>query len=356
MGTKSIQGKLEFLNSDQVEEEDEEALSLCDLPVNLIKEDDRSKKPDSQVIETLEEFDFGSWGGTISTESEMCAADEIFFQGQLLPLRRSFSSVSGFTTTGFQPENPQLKRCESRSESLDHGSLGRFGFRSSSSRSSSLRSQNSSSSTCSTTLPTTRISKYRVRNQFHTNPSPKPHLRVSVPRQSNFGNQGRKSSAWDYFRLGVVPTPEIGLQELKARNTNSANKNCVSRNSSSGSSSNRSFNASSTNKSDKLINSTHHSDKRNHVFKQLVGKGGGFLSGCKCSAQSDVVIIKSGIKSTNKTESATHAMKEKVLELKKQKQRQKQGKRATSRRRTFEWLKELSHESQPDEEALLSNS
>ncbi|KAI4315035.1 hypothetical protein L6164_027885 [Bauhinia variegata] len=355
MGTNSTHRKLEFFTSDQVEEEEEEALSLCDLPVNLIREEDQSKKSDSQVIERLEEFDFCSWGGTISTESEMCAADEVFFQGQILPLRPSFSSVSGLTT-GLKPENHQLKRCESMSESTDHGSLGRFGF---SSRSGSVRSQNSSSSTSSTTLSTTRISKPRIQNQFHTHPSPKPHLRFSVPRQSSFSHQGRKSSAWDFFRLGVVPAPEIGLRDLKVRNTNSANKNCVSRNSSSGSSSNGTFNANSTSKSAKLINNSHHSDKRNHGFRQLVGKGGGFLSGCRCSietVQSDFVMIKSGSKSTNKTESTTHAMKEKVLELKKQKLRQKQGKKAMSRRRTFEWLKELSHAGHPDEEALLSNS
>nr|AFK46463.1 unknown [Lotus japonicus] len=76
-----------------------------------------------------------------------------------------------------------------------------------------------------------------------------------------------------------------------------------------------------------------------------------------------MAMIKSGgTKSTySKKESATttHAVKEKVgMELKKQKQRKKQGKKAMSRRRTFEWLKELhaNHldDDDDEEEALLS--
>ena len=147
------------------EEEEIEALSLCDLPVNLIGHEDQSKaKPDSQINETQEEdFDFRLWSGPFSTEPEMCAADEVFFQGQILPLHLS------------------LKRCES----LDHVSVREF--RSNSSRSSSsIRSQNSSSSSCSTATTTPRISKPRLQNQnhFHAHPSPQPQLKVTVPRQT----------------------------------------------------------------------------------------------------------------------------------------------------------------------------
>ncbi|XP_061347652.1 uncharacterized protein LOC133293132 [Gastrolobium bilobum] len=350
MATNSVQGKWDHVEEEE-EDEEEEALSLSDLPIT---HEDQSRKEDTRVNnETHEEFDFhSSWGGLFSKEEpEMCVADEVFFQGQILPLRLSFSSEAGLLTN-VQRDGKKFNRCESSSESLDHGSIISE-FQSNSSRSSSLRSQNSSSSTSSTTTP--RISKPNVQNQFHTHPSPKPQLRVSDPRRASFGNQSRnrKSSAWEIFRLGVVPTPEIGLQDLKVRSTNSANKNSVSRNSSSSSSN-------STTKSVKMsknYKSHHHSDKSNHIFKQFVGKGGGLMSGCNCSieaVESDMVMIKGGTKSIKKTESVTHAVKEKVVELKKQKQRQKQGKKVMSRRRTFEWLKEL-HASHADEEALLSN-
>lgn len=358
MATNSVQGKRDQVEeeNEEKEEEEEEALSLCDLPITLInhKDQDQSTKEDSPHInETQEEFDFRSWGGLFSKEPEMCAADDVFFQGQILPLRFSFSSDSGLITK--------------RNQVINHISEGEF-FQSNSSRSSSVRSQNSSSSstTSSTTTNTTttprRISIPRIRNQFHTHPSPKPQLRrISGPRQTSTlsSNQGRKSSStWEFFRLGVVPAPEIALQDLKLRssnsNSNSANKNCVSRNSSNSSSS-----SISTKKSVKIMSnkSTHHDgDKNNnhHVFKQL-------MRGCKCSVEtvgSDIVMIKGGTKSTKKKESTQHAVKEEekgVVELKKQKHRsQKQGKKVMSRRRTFEWLKEL-HACHPDEEALLSN-
>ncbi|RDX83209.1 hypothetical protein CR513_35903, partial [Mucuna pruriens] len=338
MATNSTQEKkLEQLNEEEEEEYEEEeeieALSLCDLPINLIDDEnvDQSKaKPDSQIIETQEDFDFRLWSAPFSAESEMCVADEVFFQGQILPLR-------------FQLDGKQFKRCES----LDHNSLREF--RSNSSRSNSIRSQNSSSSSCSTATTTPRISKPRVQNHFHTHPSPQPQLKVTFPRQTSFGNHCRKSSTWEFFRLGVVPAPEIALQDLKVRSTNNVNKNHIGR-SNSNNSNNSNVSANSTVKKSS-------SGKRNNVFKQFVGMGGDFWSGCKCSVetvQSNMVIIKGDTKSANKTESTTHAVKEKVLERKRQKHRQKQGKRTMSPRRTFEWIKGLSHASYPDHEALLS--
>lgn len=341
--------------TNRAQREPEEAFSLCDVPVNLIKDNDQLRKPDSQVIETQEEFDFHLWGGPFSKEPEMCAADEVFFQGQILPLR--LSSASDRLLQGY---GRKIDRCKSRSDSVDHGnSLSESRSNSYSSRSSSLRSQNSSNSTSSTniiTTPSPNVSKPINHNRFHTHPSPKPQFRMSIPRQASFGHVGKKTTTWDFFRLGVVPAPEIELQDLKVRGTK--NSVSVSRNSST---SNSSSNSGTTQRS-KSCNSTHYRDKSNHGLKQFVVKGGGFLSGCKCSSSIeteplDTVTISSGAKSDNKTKSVTHAMKEKVvLELKKQKQKQKQGKKAMSRRRTFEWLKELSHASYLEEKALLLNS
>ncbi|KAJ7944492.1 Membrane-associated kinase regulator protein [Quillaja saponaria] len=333
MATDCAKEKWDAFSSEQVKQEDEEkeALSPCNPPVILIKEEEQTRKADAQVIENQQEFDFCSWGGP---ESKMCAADEVFFGGQILPLRLSVSSDGGLLTTGFQDKRLNLSRCES----MDHGSLS--GSRSNSSRSSSIRSQYSSTST--STNFATRISKPRIGNQFHTYPSPQPQIRVPNIRKVNAGNHSRKSSsAWDFFRIGVVPTPEIGLQDLRIRS--SSNRNSVSLNSCSSSSNSGRFKANNT--------------TNKHSLKQFLGKSStGFLKGCKCSIEtvpSNVVPIKSNAKSINiNSEIETHAMKGKVLEPRKQ--REKQGKQAMSHRRTFEWLKELSHASYPNEPSFKS--
>lgn len=341
MATNIVQEKHNQHEKSQSQEEDE-TLSLCDLPLSM---NNTCKEQHSQINETThEEFNFRSWVGLFSTEPEMCVADEIFFQGQILPLSRlSFSSEAGLSS------NDHGKQFKSKQESLSftNGCFNEF-------RSSSSTSQNSTTSTSTsstTTNPVVSISKIsktsktKIRNQFHTHPSPKPQLISSCPRKSI--TQSRKSSVWEIFRLGVVPTPEIGLQDLKVRSSN--HRNCVSRNSSSSSNSN-------STKSVKMSEKKNdNGGKSNHVLKHLVGKRGGLLSGCDCSFET-VVINGSGVKSGYKTESTTkHAVKEKVMEWKKQKQRQKQGKKVMSRRRTFEWLREL-HANHLDEEALLSNS
>ncbi|KAF1862664.1 hypothetical protein Lal_00013425 [Lupinus albus] len=363
MATNTVLGKWNHVKEEQQEEE--KALLLCDLP---IKDQDKFRKEDSSYLnEAQEEFDF-----LFFKEQEMCAADDVFFQGQILPLCPSIKHDND------HKGNNQLNHSESISsnKSLEFQS-------NSSSRSSSLRSQNSSSSnssnstTISTTIttPRTSISKPRIQNQFNTLPSPKPQLR-------NFGQKqisGRKSSlAWEFFRIGLVPMHEIGMRELKVHSTitttkpffsnpnkncsnisnpnmncrnpnknhSNPNKNCSSINKNC---SNPNMNCRNPNKnlsnpnniSGSISNSTRknvkmgnkayhhhhdHGDENNyHVFKQFVYKGSGlFMSGCKCSIETVPlanVMIKCGTKSGNKTESTQHAKKEKVVDLKKQKNR-----------------------------------
>ncbi|XP_041000329.1 uncharacterized protein LOC121246291 [Juglans microcarpa x Juglans regia] len=350
---------------DQVAEEDED-LSFCDLPVisYLTKDQDnqsREEEDDDAALdtdETQEEFDFSSRRGSLLKESEMCSADEVFFQGRILPLRLSVSSDAG--STGFRHESQKTSgRCISRSESLEHGSMGGF-TSNSSSRSSSTRSRNSSSSTASSTNYTikTRTSKQRVQNHFLTCPSPKPQIRFSTTKQGNQVTRSRNSSTWDYLRLGLVPTPEIGLQDLKLRRNSSVNKNSDIRNSSTLSSSRNSVVTSKNSAKNNIISGSRgEKSPRNptKVEKQRRTPGflekriGGLLNGCKCTDEavsSNVVIIRSSNVASTYSESATHAKKEKlVLELKiKKNQEEKQlGKQAMSRHRTFEWLKELSH-------------
>lgn len=314
--------KWEEFDSD---EEEDEALSFCDLPNDLIcKEDNSGKEENPQVVGTGEDFDFGSWNRSLLAESDMCAADEVFFQGQILPLRLSVSSDSGLA--GYRNDSRKSSRCVSRSESMDRGSWG--GFTSVSSRSSSSRSHNSSIS--STSTATTHRS--RVRNHFHAHPSPKPQIKIFNTRQGNIGSRGRKSTMWDLFRPGLVRTPEIELQDLKVRSTN---KGFDSRNSSRSSSFNSTAN--NTAKSNHGFNAE---KRRSHRFSI---KKREFLSGCKCSISavdpvpSRIVVIKT---SSNGGDSNPN-------ERPSQKQRQHVKKK--NMHRTFEWLKELSHAAAPDE-------
>lgn len=394
-------------NSDDHDYQEEEDVSLCDLPLlSLMKDEEENDKKgvllkeydtkdDVVYTETQEEFAFGTsiGDGSLSTVSEMCAADEVFFRGQILPLRLSVSSDVGPTRTDLP------RKFGSRSESMDHGSLG--GFRSISSRSSSCSSrstQHSSSSTATITI--TRVtSEPRLRNlnQFHGHPSPKPQIRVSSARLERLGSTNRKhkSSMWDFFRLGLVRTPDIELQEVNkvnfirsnSRPNHNNNKGSsssppsVSRNSSVNNSDNSNINSSLMNNNMNSISTTFNGENNANgavLSVEEKQKRRKFLSGCKCSVDtvaSNVIMVKSkGTTTTSpgSTSGAKHGMKkEKVvlvqelkttssskknnqnqnkLDHKQKQQRQKQEgsrKQAMSQHRTYEWLKELSHANLP---------
>ncbi|XP_044496091.1 uncharacterized protein LOC123218641 [Mangifera indica] len=348
------------LSDREEEEEEEEALSLSDLPLNLINIQDNRvdqnqsrDEPRCQVKDPEDqEFNFGSWGGSLSTESEMCAADDVFFKGQILPLRFSVSSESGLTRlTQHDSSRNSATSCLSRSESMDHlSSVDRL-TSINSSTSSSSRSHNSSTTTTSATTTTKNSNPRIIRNQFHTYPSPKPQIRVSTSqlRRNTSGNRTQKSTVWKFFRVGLVRTPDIELQDVKVRH-----KSCVSRNSSSGSSSSSIKNYS---KQDLKIMGKKHKKKQNLLDKKM-----GLFSGCKCSITAvetvplnNIVLIKSEGEVSRINNGGSSSGKEKKLhELKiKQKMKEKQqGKQAMSRHRTFEWLKELSHASYVDGEKL----
>ncbi|XWS45184.1 hypothetical protein CRYUN_Cryun15aG0114600 [Craigia yunnanensis] len=363
------------------EGEEEEALSLCDLPVNLIKEENQvqprnEEDGEYQAIKTEEDFNFGS-----STEPEMCAADEVFFKGQILPLRLSVSSDSGLT--GCRQDSQNTSRCLSGSESMDHGSLSRFTSVSSSSRSSSTRSSHYSTSSNNSITATarnfnsitnsscscssnsnTKSKPIKIRNNFNTHPSPKPQIRLSKARSVNFSSRNQKSSMWDFFRLGLVRAPELELQDLKVRsNNNNASRNSVSRNSSCNSSNSSS---STKNSTSKIVNNsgTEVAKNQQDLNKGFLKKRIGLFSGCKCSVNAvetvplnNIIVIKSNKNNEREKVLLHSAMEEKkklLQELKKMKENEKEkqeGKQALSRHRTFEWLKELSvsHASYVDE-------
>ncbi|KAL2504767.1 hypothetical protein Adt_20388 [Abeliophyllum distichum] len=313
MERKCTENELKREGEGEVEEEEEEALSLCDLPI--ISEENQSRKeeaPSPRANEIQEDFDFCSF----SKESEMCAADEVFFKGQILPLRNSVSSEKGISRCA------SMDRCYS------------IGFTSVSSRSSSIRSHQSSSSGSSSSIRSNNISNNipRVPNQFHSHPSPTPQVRLSSMKQANVRNSNRKSSLWSIFHVGLVTPPEIALQDLKIRRENSKNNNNFG-----------SRNSTSSNSTSDISNGSNNKKK-----PRLFDKNGVLFGGCKCSANAvdtvspRVVFIK---RSASENENNVQTKNQ-------QQQQHRTGKQALSRHRTFEWLKQLSLESATDE-ALL---
>ncbi|CAK9186290.1 unnamed protein product [Ilex paraguariensis] len=322
----SIENKVQ-----EEEEEEEEALSLCDLPITEENQDIK-QQAQSQAIEAKEDFDFGSLGSSTLTEFQMCAADEVFFQGQILPLRHSVSSESGLA--GLRTESRNLSRNVSRSESMDRCHSG--GSTTASSRSSSIRSHNSSSSGCS--LTTKPNKPRRIRNQFHSHPSPTPQIRFSNARQGNLSHQNQNSTIWRFLRLGLVQTPEMALQDLKVRSNNSTNNQSFgSRNSTNSTSS--SVVSESKNKT-KIEFSTENKKKQ-----RFFDRNGALFGGCKCSfdavetvpSRSSASVIKNNTSSVNDSEAKEEQATKKTT------------KQAMSRHRTFEWLKQLSLEGTPEE-------
>ncbi|KAB2617759.1 hypothetical protein D8674_013628 [Pyrus ussuriensis x Pyrus communis] len=363
---------------EEQEEDEEEEVSLCDLPVNLIKQDQtqfsnlnlKSESSHVAIEKQDQEFDFCSSkrGGlnNLLADTKMCAADEVFFQGQILPLRLSISSDTH--------SNRPTSQCP----------LSGVGLRSSSCRSRSSHNSSFSSSTSSTNTTTTTgiASKPRAtrpRNQFYTEPSPKLQIKIPNSRLEKAGSRHHKSSMWDFFRLGLVRTPDMELQDFNkvlrsncstSTRANNNARNSVSRNSSVSSTNSTSFISSYNNAASAIsgLKSENLKQKKQSFFSSV--------HGCKCSIEtvaSDNVIFKSR-SSSGRSTSASHinedggvraaaaasmhaASEEKVaIELKmmtrknnkKQQQSCKQKeKQALSHHRTYEWLKQQSHANSP---------
>ncbi|KAF7851077.1 hypothetical protein BT93_L4640 [Corymbia citriodora subsp. variegata] len=284
-----------------------------------------------------QEFDFGSRAaGSVSSEWRMCAADELFFQGQILPLRLSVSSDS------FRVD---ARRSVSRSDSMEIGSISTRASSMGSSRSNSIGSSHyssSSSSRSSSMTNSSRASFNRV-NPFHAHPSPKPQI---GPSPGKFRTRSQKSSPpssmWEFLRLGLIRTPDIGLAELKLRKSvvnGGADSQClISRNSSSSSSDSSINNGGLRGGADIKIKIK--SSKNRERFLN-----GSFLGGCRCSVDavsSAVFAVKSGgqARASNAEDDAEVVGKIRLMAT-------TEAKRKVSRHRTFEWIKELSHATYP---------
>ncbi|CAL9775000.1 unnamed protein product [Musa acuminata subsp. burmannicoides] len=282
-------------------EEEEVSLSPSDLPVAADKDDDGECK--SSDAEDDFEFRISVAGGLLShaAETDMCAADEVFFQGQILPLRPSVGSDSGFFVASRTPS-----RSRSMSDSLDQYSstvLG-LGFNSTS-RSNSSGSSSRSSSGCvsrshssnshgSSTCEHPRVS---LSNNFYAHPSPTPQVRILRNAHARRRSTSSAPPGWGIFRLGIAKAPEIELYDIRSRRSNS------------GSVSGRKSNADAED-AKKALRGTNRSTSKNaaDVQKKAASQAAGRGFSCKCSpdALEPVAIPKLGVTKKKKEQQTTH--------------------------------------------------
>ncbi|KAJ4878665.1 Uncharacterized protein Rs2_43683 [Raphanus sativus] len=238
-------------NQEVENEEEEEALSLCDLPVNSSNE--KAELPKQPKAEEEFEFETGSSFRLGSDSCElapgMSTADELFSEGLLLPFRHSVSLDAGL---------PGPNRLITRSESADFRRTGAGSNR-------------------------------KIETNFidYSQPSPQPQImrrsssmtgRVSSIRSS------KSSSIWDFLRLGLVRTPEIELRT--ARVSVSRNSSCSS---------------TSTSSNSKRTESKPRNRRRSFLFGD-----------CKCSAAATETIVP--VKKTAKKEEKMAVARKRTFE------------------------------------------
>ncbi|XP_024978380.1 uncharacterized protein LOC112515707 [Cynara cardunculus var. scolymus] len=289
------------------DQEEEEALSLCDLPTNDQEISTNSKKEDE---DDTEDFEFGSChGGAAALLPEnMCNADEVFFQGQILPLRHSVSSDAA-----------EFSRKINRSASM-----------------SVVNSRSNRTDPKTIRLSNGYKYKPRTRNQFHSHPSPSPQIRTQSFRTLSHSNP-KTSSLWSFLQVGLLKPQEIGLSDLKNRSKRFGSHNSNSSSTSSSMNSTIEQNQNQNQNQNKIENPRKNTKKKQRLL----------FSGCKCSADSIESTRKETVGKKEKTKKTTTTMtKEDDMfqfhENRKESTMIGDGKQAVSRHRTFEWLKQLS--------------
>lgn len=174
----------------------------------------------------------------------------------------------------------------------------------------------------------------RIQNQFHSQRRPTTQVQFSKITHRNISRSNPKPKIWSHFRVGLVKTPEIALQDLKIR----CNKDFLSQNSTSSSSS----------------SSSNDNRRRIILSKKKKQRKRAFLGSCKCSVNS-VEIVPSKVVTINrvsttmnlKEEMNDHNIEDNYKEVTEMKENKK--KQIGTRHRTFEWLKLLSLECPADE-------
>ncbi|MFS7983205.1 hypothetical protein Hanom_Chr11g00971821 [Helianthus anomalus] len=210
------------------EDEQEETLSLSDLPINNHQIYTSSNTQDNDQ----EDFEFGSGhaNATFRSSDNMCTADEVFFQGQILPLRHSIGSMSVVN-------DPKTK----------------------------------------------------IRNQFHSHPSPSPQIRTRTRSFRTFSrSKSKTTSMWSFLQVGLVKPREIGLADLKNRSKRSGSYNSNSSSNSNNKSNSSSTSNSNNNSSGMNMNSgkDKNQKQRRKNTKNKKKKRRVFLGGCDCAADS----------------------------------------------------------------------
>ncbi|CAH8280994.1 unnamed protein product [Arabidopsis lyrata] len=267
-------------NQDDEEDDDieEEALSLCDLP-------NENGELRSIVKEEDEEFDSGfefGIGSSFRAGSDSCEpAPEMSTADELFFKGRILPLRHSVSLDAGLNEPTRLI---TRSESVEYRRTG-------------VRSDR------------------KIKNNFidYSQPSPQPQIRrsSSMTARVNSIRNPKSSSIWDFLRLGLVRTPEIELRTTagNARLSVSRNSSCSSTSTSSNSKKTGSGESRSRNR------------RRSFLF-----------SDCKCSVSTETMMVPVKIKVETEE-------KQRVMEKKTAK---KEEKTAMARKRTFEWLKELS--------------
>ncbi|KAJ0239101.1 Uncharacterized protein HA466_0236070 [Hirschfeldia incana] len=265
------------------EEEEEEALSLSDLPVNSsdvkVNFPKQSKSEEEVEIDSGFEFEIGS---SFRLGSDSCE-----------PAPEMSTADELFSEGRILPLR--------HSVSLDDAGSNRLITRSGSVEFRRTRAG----------------SDRKIKNNFidYSQPSPNPQIRrsSSMTARVNSIRNPKSSSIWDFLRLGLVRTPEI---ELRTSASN-ARVSSVSRNSS----------CSST--------STSSNSKRTGESRSRNRRKSFLFADCKCSAATETVVpvkMKINVSGGETTEE----------KQRRKKTAKKEEKTAVARKRTFEWLKELS--------------
>ncbi|KAK1359914.1 putative pre-mRNA-splicing factor ATP-dependent RNA helicase DHX16 [Heracleum sosnowskyi] len=308
-----------------IEDQGEESLSFSDL-----SDKKKNENPEKlqRKLEAQEDFNFSSCGGSFLEDSHMCAADEVFFKGKLLPFRHSISSE-----TGLAMFRHDIRPFISRSQSMDHrytsNSTGSpSGTSGTTTRSSSIRSSLSSGSTSSTVarvpqLHNRKPPRVKIRNQFHSHPSPTPQIRFSTNRHRNTNPNHHWSQKLRFFHMGgsvSVQTPDIKFADLKIRRNSIINTGT-------------NFGSRNSNSSTGTSNSGASSDARTKK------KYWEIFNECKCKV--DTVDQTAGRRLISVSKISNSCVNyETIGEGDRNKEKEK-GKAAMSRHRTFEWLKQI---------------
>ncbi|XWS28092.1 hypothetical protein CRYUN_Cryun25bG0036100 [Craigia yunnanensis] len=193
------------LHDDQLAEEAEETLSLCDLPLDL----DNNNKPGNDHLQKILHAqsrrssseaapDFFEFLSDLS--SDMCPADDIFFCGKLIPLKQqplSFQTREDYPF-GEKSKNHVLRK---RSESLSEL------------RSSSItRSDSNKNSTTLLRNSRSLDSQMLHRSDMERNPSTRSLGKPEVSPKKTV------KPRWYVFMSGMVKfPPEMELKDIKSR-------------------------------------------------------------------------------------------------------------------------------------------